>query len=128
MQLRFLKLHCPMSPTRRGWACRQINGGVLVQGRGIERMAEQGAPTKITFPVEKIDLAEFGVKACKHVKSNAILLVREYAPDGYGVLGMGAGQPNRVDAVRKLALTKAWSTSGKAKPVMKPSAPLSRSN
>jgi len=41
------------------------------------------------------------------VKSNAILLVREYAPGQFAVLGMGAGQPNRVDAVRKLAVTKA---------------------
>jgi phosphoribosylaminoimidazolecarboxamide formyltransferase/IMP cyclohydrolase len=53
------------------------------------------------------DLAEFGVRACKHVKSNAILLVREYAPGLFQILGMGAGQPNRVDSVKKLAVARA---------------------
>ena len=52
-------------------------------------------------------LAEFGVRACKHVKSNAILLVREYAPGLFQTLGMGAGQPNRVDSVKKLAIVRA---------------------
>jgi len=45
--------------------------------------------------------------ACQHVKSNAILLVHEHAEGQFAVLGMGAGQPNRVDAVRKLAIVKA---------------------
>ncbi|MFA6473147.1 MAG: bifunctional phosphoribosylaminoimidazolecarboxamide formyltransferase/IMP cyclohydrolase PurH, partial [Candidatus Latescibacterota bacterium] len=31
----------------------------------------------------------------------------EYEPGYYHVLGMGAGQPNRVDSLRKLAATKA---------------------
>ena len=35
------------------------------------------------------------------------MLVREYAPGCYAQLGMGAGQPNRIDSTRKLALTKA---------------------
>jgi phosphoribosylaminoimidazolecarboxamide formyltransferase/IMP cyclohydrolase len=43
----------------------------------------------------------FARKAVKHVKSNAIVLVKDSA-----LLGMGAGQPNRVTSV-KLALDKA---------------------
>jgi len=45
--------------------------------------------------------------ACKHTKSNAIVVGREYAPEKYQVMGMGAGQPNRVDSLRKLSIPKA---------------------
>ena len=41
------------------------------------------------------------------MKSNAIVIVREYKPGQFSLLGMGAGQPNRVDSLRKLAVTKA---------------------
>jgi len=63
--------------------------------------------TEGAFDESKKALAEFGLKAAKHTKSNAIVLVQEYKPGGYRVLGMGAGQPNRVDALRKLSVTKA---------------------
>ena len=38
-------------------------------------------------------LAEFTIVACKHTKSNGIVLGREYAPGQFQVIGMGAGQP-----------------------------------
>ena len=105
--LRLLKLHCPMATAGRGTAIRQVNGGLLVQDRDVDLLSQKSSPTRVAFPEEMLPLAEFGIKACKHVKSNAILIVREHAPGAYSVLGMGAGQPNRVDSVRKLALTKA---------------------
>ena len=37
----------------------------------------------------------FAWKACQHVKSNAIVFVR-----GEATVGIGGGQPNRVDCVR----------------------------
>jgi phosphoribosylaminoimidazolecarboxamide formyltransferase/IMP cyclohydrolase len=86
---------------------KQINGGWLVQDRDSQILQQWATPTEHPFPEEKRALAEFGIKACKHVKSNAIILVHEYKPGCFSVLGMGAGQPNRVDAVRKLAITKA---------------------
>jgi phosphoribosylaminoimidazolecarboxamide formyltransferase/IMP cyclohydrolase len=43
----------------------------------------------------------FAWKACKHVRSNAIVLVRDLA-----TVGIGAGQMSRVDSVR-LAIEKA---------------------
>jgi phosphoribosylaminoimidazolecarboxamide formyltransferase/IMP cyclohydrolase len=64
-------------------------------------------PTAAQFPDEKRDLAEFGIRACKFVKSNAIVIVREFEPGQFMLLGMGAGQPNRVDSLRKLAVPKA---------------------
>jgi len=45
-------------------------------------------------------LFEFGLTAVRQVKSNAIVVVRRL-PDGTRqLLGMGGGQPNRVDSVR----------------------------
>ncbi|MBL8994822.1 MAG: bifunctional phosphoribosylaminoimidazolecarboxamide formyltransferase/IMP cyclohydrolase PurH, partial [Spirochaetia bacterium] len=51
--------------------------------------------------------ASFAFKAVKHIKSNAITLTLEHEPGKYMLLGMGAGQPNRVDSVRKLARARA---------------------
>ena len=86
---------------------RQINGGMLVQDRDASLIEKWEVLTKLVFPEQKRALAEFGIKLCKHVKSNAIVIVYEYAPGFYTELGMGAGQPNRIDSTRKLALAKA---------------------
>jgi phosphoribosylaminoimidazolecarboxamide formyltransferase/IMP cyclohydrolase len=45
----------------------------------------------------------FAWRAVKHIKSNAIVLVKDFE-----LLGMGAGQPSRVDSVA-IALKKAGS-------------------
>ncbi len=106
-QLRILKLHRPLEAGRPGLAIRQVNGGLLVQDRDLGLSQQWMTPTAASFPEEKKLLAEFGIRVCKHVKSNAIVLVREYEPGQYMLLGMGAGQPNRVDSLRKLAVPRA---------------------
>ena len=106
-QLRILQLHRPLEAGRPGLALRQVNGGLLVQDRDLAVTSQWMVPTAASFPEDKKVLAEFGIKACKHVKSNAIVIVREYAPGHFMLLGMGAGQPNRVDALRKLAVPRA---------------------
>ncbi|MFH0907708.1 MAG: bifunctional phosphoribosylaminoimidazolecarboxamide formyltransferase/IMP cyclohydrolase [bacterium] len=110
--LRLLKLHRPLAPAQKSLVLRQINGGLLVQDRNTDVASQWMVPTATMFPEEKRALAGFGVKACKHVKSNAITIVREYKPGQYMMLGMGGGQPNRVDALRKLAITKAQENIG----------------
>ncbi len=105
--LRLLKLHAPFVAAQPRETLREIGGGVLVQMRDIEVMQNWEVKSQVGFPDNLAKLAEFGVKACKHVKSNAILLVREYAPGRFQTLGMGAGQPNRVDSVKKLAIARA---------------------
>jgi len=105
--LRVLKLHRPLEAGRPAPAIRQINGGLLVQDRDLGLAAQWVTPTSTVFPEEKRSLAEFGIKVCKHVKSNAIVIVREYEPGCFMLIGMGAGQPNRVDALRKLAVPRA---------------------
>ncbi|MGK0290435.1 MAG: phosphoribosylaminoimidazolecarboxamide formyltransferase/IMP cyclohydrolase [bacterium] len=86
---------------------RAITGGILVQDRDKELTSKFEVSTKKEFAGSYKPLAEFTWVACKHTKSNAIVLGREYAPGKFQVLGMGAGQPNRVDSLRKLALPKA---------------------
>ncbi len=105
--IRLLKLHKPLTPAAKVKTIRQINGGLLVQDKDVGYAEQWAVPTSQVFPEEKYALAEFGIKVCKHVKSNAIVIVREYKPGCFALLGMGAGQPNRVDSTRKLALVKA---------------------
>ncbi|HID11541.1 MAG TPA: bifunctional phosphoribosylaminoimidazolecarboxamide formyltransferase/IMP cyclohydrolase [Candidatus Latescibacteria bacterium] len=86
---------------------RYVRGGMLEQDRDGKLIEKWEVVTKAQFPEGKRALAEFAYKAVKHTKSNAIVLAREYKPRFFQVLGVGAGQPNRVDSLRKLALTKA---------------------
>lgn len=79
------------------FAVRKVIGGVLVQDRDLKSLSEgelkvvtKKAPTK-----EELKDMLFGWKVVKHVKSNAILIVKN------GVtLGVGAGQMNRVGSVK----------------------------
>ncbi len=105
--IRLISLDRPLAAPLPRRLVRQINGGALAQD------ADAGAPegwtlvTKTPFPDALRSVADFGIRICKHLKSNAILLAWETAPGRHAILGMGAGQPNRVDALRKLALEKA---------------------
>ena len=105
--IRLLKLHRALEKPRKARTFKEINGGLLVQDRDAEAEEQWVVPTEQLFPDEKRPLAEFGIKVCKHVKSNAIVIVREYKAGQFALLGMGAGQPNRVDALRKLAVARA---------------------
>lgn len=86
---------------------KSITGGLLIQERDRDLMEKFDVVTEKPFPESYNGLAEFGWVACKYTKSNAIVLVREYGEGKFQVMGMGAGQPNRVDSMRKLALPKA---------------------
>lgn len=86
---------------------RKITGGMLEMDRDLSIWEKFETVTKKSFDGRKKALAEFTLKACKHTKSNAIVIGREYRPGFFQVLGMGAGQPNRVDSLRKLAVPKA---------------------
>jgi phosphoribosylaminoimidazolecarboxamide formyltransferase/IMP cyclohydrolase len=82
---------------------RRVDGGLLVQTRdlGLDDFAALRVVTKRPpTPTELADL-RFACQVCKHVKSNAIVLVRAGM-----VVGVGAGQMSRVDSVH-LAVRKA---------------------
>ena len=105
--LRILKLKKTMGKALPQRMVKQINGGLLVQDVDTQILEKWEVPTKKPFDDSKKELALFGIAAAKHTKSNAIVLVQEYKPGQFRVLGMGAGQPNRVDALRKLSVSKA---------------------
>src|SRR5215218_5498072 len=82
---------------------RRVRGGLLVQDRNadVELREDMNVVTQ-RRPSEKEwgDLL-FSWKVCKHVRSNAIVIVKDLA-----TAGIGAGQMSRVDSVR-LAVEKA---------------------
>ena len=75
---------------------RPLSGGILAQSQDV--LAEDASSWKVVTQRkpddrEMSDLA-FAWKVAKHIKSNAIVLVRDQA-----LVGMGAGQPNRLNSV-----------------------------
>jgi phosphoribosylaminoimidazolecarboxamide formyltransferase/IMP cyclohydrolase len=82
---------------------RRIHGGMLLQDYDTDpydvsswKVATSSAPTE----AQSDDLL-FAWKVCKHVKSNAIVLVKDKA-----TVGVGAGQMSRVDSAM-IAVEKA---------------------
>jgi phosphoribosylaminoimidazolecarboxamide formyltransferase/IMP cyclohydrolase len=99
-------LRCPPPPGRPAIESRPISGGLLMQT--ADQVAETGddpagwqlAAGEPVSPEALADLA-FAWKACRSVKSNAILLA-----SGRASVGIGMGQVSRVDAAR-LAVMRA---------------------
>jgi phosphoribosylaminoimidazolecarboxamide formyltransferase/IMP cyclohydrolase len=81
---------------------RRVLGGLLVQDRDADVDDREGMSAVCGSPSES-DWGNllFAWRVCKHVASNAIVLAK-----GLATIGIGAGQPSRVDAVR-LALEQA---------------------
>jgi phosphoribosylaminoimidazolecarboxamide formyltransferase/IMP cyclohydrolase len=90
----------------RGLELRQICGGLVVQSADDIKAAGDDPTTWTLAAGEAVDEAtltdlEFGWRACRAVKSNAILLAA-----GSATIGIGMGQVNRVDSCR-LAVARA---------------------
>jgi phosphoribosylaminoimidazolecarboxamide formyltransferase/IMP cyclohydrolase len=105
--LRLLTLPAMAAPERSSGLgrleLRSITGGVLVQERDLALLPISRAKVvskRIPDARELEDLA-LAWAVCKHVRSNAIVL----AKDG-SCVGVGPGQPNRLDSVR-IAATRA---------------------
>jgi len=85
---------------------RPISGGLLLQGRDVIDAGGDDPASWTLASGEALSDAEladltFAWRACRSVKSNAILLAR-----GGASVGVGMGQVNRVDSC-KLAVTRA---------------------
>lgn len=82
---------------------RKVNGGLLVQGMnlGLVDSEKLKTVTKRDPSSAEMDDLLFAMAVCKHVKSNAIVVAKNKK-----VLGVGAGQMNRVTSAR-IALTHA---------------------
>jgi len=76
---------------------RQIGGGFLVQDKDVHylRPEDLKTVTKCEPTPEELEALLFGWRVVKHVKSNAIVFA-----NASRMLGIGAGQTSRVDAVK----------------------------
>jgi len=83
---------------------RIVNGTLLKQDYDSRLYQHLKLVTSNDFNHDK-ELIEFGIKAIKNIKSNAIVVVGKKDDKMY-LMGMGAGQPNRLIATQ-LALGKA---------------------
>jgi phosphoribosylaminoimidazolecarboxamide formyltransferase / IMP cyclohydrolase len=94
--LRLLRMPSAERP-RAGWQLRSVNGGLLVQDAdvGTEPWDDWRVVTRVTPDDATMADLRFAWLACKHTRSNAIVL----ASAGQ-VVGVGAGQMSRVDSVR----------------------------
>ena len=105
-------LLCPPRKAGKELMIRSVFGGVLVQEEDEGVDAEFKSVTKLAFPEEKLPLARFGVMACKHLRSNAIALVKALPNGNFQLVGAGMGQPNRLDSIRALAGPRAREKKG----------------
>jgi phosphoribosylaminoimidazolecarboxamide formyltransferase/IMP cyclohydrolase len=80
-----------------------VNGGMLVQqlDTAVEQISAEMCVTRVKPTEAQLRDLDFGWRIVKHVKSNAIAVVR----DGH-TLGVGAGQMNRVGSA-EIALKEA---------------------
>ena len=92
---------------QKGYDLRKVVGGLLLQDRDLGKvpMDQWRVVTKRKPTEEEKRAMAFGWEVAKHVKSNAIVLVREDR-----TIGIGAGQMSRVDSTR-LAVMKAQSST-----------------
>ena len=93
--IRLLRTNMPIRREDGRMFMTKVRGGLLVQtdpfvelDRSKLKVVTKRAPTP-----EDIDAMVFGVKVCRHIKSNTILLVK-----GERTVGVGAGQMSRVDS------------------------------
>ena len=91
------------APSAEEYDYKRVSGGLLVQTQDAATLAPtetESASERTPTPEEMSDLL-FAWKLVKHVKSNAIVLVKDKQ-----LVGVGAGQMNRVQSVR-LAVAQA---------------------
>ncbi len=111
--LRLIQLAPPVTSKRKvtsghlgcgtDYTIKTAMGGMLAQEK--DRLLPKDENWRVVSsrqpsPEEIRDL-EFGMTVCKHVKSNSVVLA-----NGCKTVGIGGGQPNRVDAVR-IAIARA---------------------
>jgi len=84
----------------------KVPGGILTQSADHAQDEQIQSVTQKKLPESQLNLALFGIQITKQLKSNAIALVREIQK-GYQLVGAGQGQPNRVEALKWLAIPRA---------------------
>ena len=84
-------------PDQKGLAVRTVAGGLLVQDRDAGRLQKEDLTIVSKRAPSEAEMADmlFAFRVAKHVKSNAIIYVKDGA-----TVGIGAGQMSRIDSSR----------------------------
>jgi phosphoribosylaminoimidazolecarboxamide formyltransferase/IMP cyclohydrolase len=91
---------------------RIANGLALVQERDDALFSKMELMTKSNCDLDMyMEIIEFGLHAVRQIKSNAIAIIHRTASGIINLIGMGSGQPNRLDSI-KLAVDKAKNNLG----------------
>ena len=88
----------PVQQIQTPFEFRSIENGVLWQERDMgdpQTVSNWKCVTKRQPESGEYAALQFAWKACQHVKSNAIVLAK-----GEATVGIGGGQPNRVDCIK----------------------------
>lgn len=89
-----------------GFEGRFIPGGLLLQQNDSLMYSELEVASKREPGDNEKELLDFAWRACKHVKSNAIVLATSETDGSHWLVGVGAGQMSRVDSA-EIAVRKA---------------------
>ena len=116
--LRVLETGAMPDPAADGMMVKPLAGGVLLQGRDNARISTTDLTTATKRAPTERELQDllFAFAICKHVKSNAIVYVKDRA-----TVGIGAGQMSRVDSCRIAARKSADAAeaAGESEPLAK---------
>lgn len=98
---RLVQIEDPAATKAPAYEWRSITGGLLRQStdKGDPANAQWKVVTKTQPTDAQMRELEFAWKAAHHVKSNAIVIARE-SKGVLATIGIGGGQPNRVDCVK----------------------------
>ncbi|KAA8668428.1 bifunctional phosphoribosylaminoimidazolecarboxamide formyltransferase/IMP cyclohydrolase [Clostridium sp. HV4-5-A1G] len=86
--LRIIK--CEAKPTNE-YEIAKLDGGILVQSADTKLVDKVRVVTEKKPSKEEMDNLIFGMKVCKYVKSNAIVVAKDFMAKG-----IGGGQVNRI--------------------------------
>ncbi|HEX5454802.1 MAG TPA: bifunctional phosphoribosylaminoimidazolecarboxamide formyltransferase/IMP cyclohydrolase, partial [Stellaceae bacterium] len=91
-------------PKAESWTTHEVAGGLLIQERDRLVAVRDGLKVVTKRAPTEAEIADllFADTVAKHVKSNAIVFAR-----GGATVGIGAGQPSRVDSARIAAMKAA---------------------
>lgn len=92
--IRLLKQGIPYKTQDNETEYRMMTSGMLLQDRDNLLLSDIKNMTKREPTEKEVASLVFAWKVCKHVKSNAIILVR-----GTQTVGVGAGQMSRIDSL-----------------------------
>ncbi len=98
---RLLEVQDPQSCKSIKWEYRSVLGGLLRQS--VDHGDPPGTQWRVVTTTQPSDadwsVMRFAWSVCQHVRSNAIVLAAQ-VNGAIATVGIGGGQPNRVDSVR----------------------------